>query len=68
MKKTICLFAFTALIFCSCSNKAVKENQEMIKEEAVEIQYNDSLSNEMESMKVEIENSVVEVDSLLKDL
>ncbi|MBP7508022.1 MAG: hypothetical protein KA807_09380 [Prolixibacteraceae bacterium] len=68
MKKTIYLFTFTAIILCSCSNKAVKENQELIKKEAVEIQYNDSLSNEMESMKVEIESSVAEVDSLLKDL
>ncbi len=68
MKKTIYLLTFTALILCSCSNKAAKEKQEMIKKEAMEIQFNDSLSNEIESMKAEIENSVVEVDSLLKDL
>lgn len=68
MKKTIYLLTFTALILCSCNNKGAKENQEILKKEAVEIQYNDSLSNEMEIMKTDIENSVAEVDSLIKDL
>jgi PBP1b-binding outer membrane lipoprotein LpoB len=68
MKKTIYLLAFTTLLIFSCSNKDSKEKQEMLKKEAVEIHYNNSLSNEMETMKTDIESSVAEVDSLIKDL
>lgn len=66
MRKTIFVLAFAATILAGCSGASNKK--EAVKSDETIVKTLDSLSNEVDKAKKDIENSSKQVDSLINKL
>ena len=69
MRKIICLIAFAVFLLAGCNvTTSKKESKEKAARETAEIEKDDSISRQIDSVKTDIESSTKQVDSLLNGL
>jgi len=66
MRKTIFTLALAALIVAACTGRTSKKEAEAL--EAAEIERIDSIKQELNTAKAEIDSTVTKVDELINDL